>query len=128
MTTRARPDGRRLIAAAVLTTLALVLGGCAAAGGSAPDADPVATSEVDVADDVFEPAAIEVTAGTEVTWTWVGSNAHNVTADGFSSETQTTGTFRHTFSEPGTYEYRCTLHPRMTGTVLVTEPASDDAT
>jgi plastocyanin len=30
------------------------------------------------------------------------------------------GTFHHRFDEPGTYDYVCTLHPNMTGTIEVT--------
>lgn len=96
----------------------------ASGGGGAP----AATSQVSVDDDFFAPDAVKVTTGTEVTWTWVGSNAHNVTADGFASEAQTDGTFSHTFDQAGTYAYVCTLHPGMEGTVVVTDDAGGDAT
>lgn len=86
----------------------------------------MATSEVSV-DDVFEPAVVEVATGTEVTWTWVGNNAHNVTADGFSSETQTSGTFSQTFDRAGSHAYVCTLHPGMNGIVVVTDEMDRDA-
>lgn len=103
----------------VLTTLALIAGGCGAGGPDPLAAPPVAASAVVVADDEFAPAAVEVPAGTSVTWTWEGGNAHNVSGDGFTSDTQDEGTFTHAFDAPGTYAYRCTLHPGMTGAVVV---------
>jgi hypothetical protein len=47
--------------------------------------------------------------------------ALRVVGDGIESETQTEGTFQHTFAAPGRYEYRCTLHGGMDGVVVVTE-------
>jgi plastocyanin len=67
---------------------------------------------------------VEVPAGTEVTWTWDGDNRHNVTGEPFSSDTQSEGTFSHTFDDAGTYTYRCTLHPGMEGAVVVTDGGS----
>jgi plastocyanin len=56
-----------------------------------------------------------------VTWRWQGEEEHNVVADDFESPTQTTGRFAHTFAEPGTYAYECTLHFFMRGEVVVTD-------
>jgi plastocyanin len=38
---------------------------------------------------------------------------------GFDSNDQSSGTFRHTFDEPGTYPYECTIHPGMGGRIVV---------
>lgn len=119
--THARRVTNRALAVAVAALVTLFVAGCGAAGAQ-HDADdtPVRTSQVSVDDDVFAPATVEVAPGTEVTWTWVGNNTHNVTADDFASDTQDSGTFTHTFDRAGTYEYACTLHPGMVGTVIVT--------
>jgi plastocyanin len=79
-------------------------------------------SEVAAADNHFSPAAIEVPAGTTVTWKFKDRFVpHDVTADGWSSgDPQRRGRFDHTFTDPGTYPYRCTLHDGMTGRVVVT--------
>jgi plastocyanin len=80
-----------------------------------PTADPV----VAVDDNVFIPDVVVVSAGTEVRWEWRGRAAHDVVGEGFESEIAIEGEFRHTFTEPGTYPYVCTLHPGMQGTVYV---------
>jgi plastocyanin len=80
-------------------------------------------TEVAVVDDRFEPAVIEVPTGTEITWRWQGQNEHNVVGEGFESPVQTEGTFVTTFRDPGTFDYRCTLHPFMRGQVMVTAEA-----
>ena len=77
---------------------------------------------VKVADYKFVAKNITISKGTTVTWKWVGQDPHNVTFHGFHSNTQAKGTFRHTFSKPGTYKYMCTLHGKsfaMHGTIVV---------
>jgi plastocyanin len=78
-------------------------------------------TEVAVRDNDFAPDAIEVPSGTTVTWRWEGDNDHNVVGDDFASPVQDEGTFTYTFADPGTHDYRCTLHPFMNGEVVVTE-------
>ena len=78
--------------------------------------------QVSISDFTFAPAGLEVSAGTEVTWTNADPTDHTVTAfdGGFGSDSLVDGaTFSHTFSEPGTYPYRCAIHPDMKGTVKV---------
>jgi plastocyanin len=86
---------------------------------------PVGDNTVTLRDSRFTPADITVETGTDVTWAWDdGSRSHNVVGDDFASDVQSEGTFTHTFTEPGTYEYVCTLHQGMDGTVTVTESTS----
>ncbi|MGD8684112.1 MAG: cupredoxin domain-containing protein [Chloroflexota bacterium] len=91
----------------------------------APDdvGDAAVVTEVSVVDVTFQPADIEVPVGSTVDWTNEDPFAHTVTArDGvFDSGTMDAGgIFSQTFSEPGTFEYFCVIHPSMTGTVTVT--------
>jgi plastocyanin len=75
----------------------------------------------------YEPNEVTIRAGDSVTWVWEdGAVEHDVVAEAFRSAIQAEGTYRRAFEEPGTYMYRCTLHPRMTGTVTVV--AADAAT
>ena len=48
-------------------------------GGGGGGTTPVITTSVNVVDDAFDPPDIQVTSGATVTWTWTGSNSHNVT-------------------------------------------------
>ena len=97
--------------------------GAGAGGGGGAAAAPVTgVTEVAAKDNRFTPAAVQVPAGTEVTWRFEdGLVPHDVKADGFTSgDPQRRGTFTHTFDRPGTYPYRCTVHDGMTGRVVVT--------
>lgn len=75
----------------------------------------------------FQPSSVHVARGDAVAWTNPGSVPHNVTFDRYPG--LTSGTMYHgdrheiRFTVPGTYQYRCTFHPGMTGTVMVS-PAS----
>jgi plastocyanin len=103
----------------------LVLAGCGGGGGGdgGADAAPVTgVTRVAAKDNRFTPPAIQVPAGTEVTWAFEdGLVPHDVTGDGWrSGDPRRSGSFSHTFDRPGTYPYRCTVHDGMTGRVVVT--------
>src|SRR3569833_4783682 len=71
---------------------------------------------------VFEPARLTVKAGTTVTWTNRDDIPHTVASKDrlFKSKAMDTDeTYSFTFSTPGEYSYFCSLHPRMTGTIVV---------
>jgi plastocyanin len=108
-----------------LALAAVVLTGCGGQGGGngGAEAAPVTgVTQVAAKDNKFTPPAMQVPAGTEVTWTFKDRFApHDVTGDGWKSgKPQRSGTFTHTFDKPGTYPYRCTVHDGMTGRVVVT--------
>jgi plastocyanin len=70
----------------------------------------------------FGPKIITVQVGTIVTWTNQDDIPHTVTSTTQQFRSQALDTddkFTFTFSTPGTYKYFCTLHPQMTGTVVV---------
>jgi plastocyanin len=70
----------------------------------------------------FSKASITVPAGTKVTWVNHDDMLHTVTDEGktFKSDPLDSGeSFSHVFDKPGTYKYFCSLHPHMTGTVVV---------
>lgn len=81
-----------------------------------------ATAEVKIDNFVFGPQTVTVPVGTTVTWTNHDDIPHTVVStDGvFKSKVRDTDeTFSYTFTKPGTYPYYCSVHPKMTGTVIV---------
>jgi plastocyanin len=106
-----------------LALAAVVLTGCGGDGGDGgADAAPVTgVTEVTAGDNRFSPAAIQVPAGTTVTWEFKDRFVpHDVSGDGFTSgDPRRRGSFAHAFEQPGTYPYRCTLHDGMEGRVVV---------
>lgn len=71
----------------------------------------------------FTPLTLTVPLGATVTWTNRDEEPHTVAAsDGsFHSPGMGTGaTFSHTFASAGTFDYICSIHPMMHGTVVVT--------
>jgi plastocyanin len=101
-----------------LALLALITTGCASRGSAEPPPS-VEGPAVAVRDYQFEPASLTVEAGAAVTWVWEGRAPHDVVGEGFESMDQSSGTFRHTFEQPGTYAYECTIHPGMEGSIVV---------
>ncbi|MDZ4246672.1 MAG: plastocyanin/azurin family copper-binding protein, partial [Dehalococcoidia bacterium] len=70
----------------------------------------------------FKPPILNIKQGTTVTWRNEDSVGHNVTTDdnSFKSETLSRDqTFTYTFEKSGTFSYTCTIHPRMTGKIIV---------
>jgi amicyanin len=79
--------------------------------------------EVTMKDIKFSPSEVTVKVGDTVTWTNDDSVGHDVTADSFKSGDagglQNGDTFEHKFAKAGTFDYVCTVHPGMKGTVKV---------
>src|SRR5882757_2247093 len=84
------------------------------------------TNSIRIIDYAFSPARITVTAGTKVTFTNAGSQAHNAAgadAGGWDTDVLNQGeNATVTFNKPGTYSFICTPHPFMIGQVIVTGP------
>ena len=84
----------------------------------------VAGDQVSIDNFGFAPATLTVKAGSTVTWTNHDEEPHTVAAtDGsFHSPGMGTGaTFSHTFPTAGKFDYVCSIHPMMHGTVVVTQ-------
>ena len=114
------------------TALALAASVAIATACSSPAA-PAATSapaagasvNIDVQGLKFDPNT-DVAAGTKVTWTNKDGVAHTVTSgarpnkDGkFDGQLDANGTFSFTFTAAGAYQYFCTIHSTMNGTITV---------
>ena len=82
---------------------------------------PEAT-EVKIDNFSFGPGTLTVPVGTTVTWTNRDDIPHTVvsTEGAFKSKVlDTDEKFAYTFSKVGTYPYFCSIHPKMTGKVIV---------
>lgn len=85
-----------------------------------------ADEAVTIAGFAFEPGTVTVTVGDSVTWTNRDGRSHTATAiDGsFDTGAITTGSSEAvTFAAAGSFAYRCSVHPDMTGRVVVTAAA-----
>jgi plastocyanin len=123
-----------VVALLLLASALLVLGcgssttGTTAGGQATTTAGPGTSSasggaQVTLQNFAFSPTSVTVKVGDTVTWTNKDSTGHTVTADDgttFTSPTMATGaTFSFTFTKAGTYAYHCSIHPSMTGTIVV---------
>jgi plastocyanin len=93
---------------------------------TATAANPPTSADVTVGNDFFSPRDVIVQVGGTITWTWSqGASVHNVTYTvgpsplPTSSPTQDAGTHSNTFMAAARYEYACTIHAGMEGTVTV---------
>jgi plastocyanin len=81
-----------------------------------------ATADVKIDNFSFGPTALTVPVGTTVTWTNRDDIPHTVVStDGVfkSKALDTDDKFSFAFTKPGTYPYFCSIHPKMTGQVIV---------
>ncbi len=113
------PRALRILGSASLFMLAL--GGLHLA--AAPPPQPAAV-EVKIDNFSFAPAALVVQAGTAVTWVNHDDIPHTVvsTDDSKTFKSKVLDTdekFSYVFTKPGRYPYFCSVHPKMTGEVVV---------
>jgi plastocyanin len=107
------------IAAPVMIAMMLLAGSFGITANAQPSAD---AAGITIDDFVFGPQTLTVPVGATVTWTNSDDIPHTaVSTDGLfkSKVLDTDETFSHTFTKPGTYAYYCTIHPKMTGTIVV---------
>lgn len=89
------------------------------AGPAAEDGDK---NQVVIDNFSFGPAEVTISKGTKVTWVNKDDVPHTVvsTEGKFKSKAlDTDEEFSFVFSDAGTYEYYCSLHPKMTAKVIV---------
>src|ERR1700675_3416752 len=109
------------LAALVMVALGLLFNGSPDVAANAP---PPAFTDVKIDNFSFTPVTLTVTAGSTVTWTNRDDIPHTVVSTddpkAFKSKVlDTDEKFSFTFSKAGTYPYFCSIHPKMTGKVIV---------
>jgi plastocyanin len=101
--------------------LALVASGAGTAT-SAPRASDPPSYTINIKDFMFAPRNLTIPVGSKVTWINKDEEPHKVAEvnSSFTSKPLDTDEgFTYEFTAPGKYEYFCTVHPRMTGTIIV---------
>ena len=112
----------------VLLVITCLLAGCTSDDGNLAlkaQEPPTVTDLIIIGKMTFNPDVMVISPGTTVTWINEDSVAHTVVSDSgsevsFSSpELGRDATFSFTFEKRGTYSYHCSLHPEMTGAIIV---------
>jgi plastocyanin len=106
----------------MLTIVRSMLAGMAFAALAVAASAQIPNLGVTIDNFTFSPNQITVKSGETVIWTNKDDIPHTVTSTDnvFRSKAlDTDDKFSFTFTTPGTYKYFCSLHPRMTGTIVV---------
>jgi amicyanin len=116
---------RRSVSTGVfLVTLGLAIVGLDGLAGKATASAQSTPETMDVKIDnfTFGPAELTVKAGTTITWTNRDDIPHTVVSSDKAFKSKVLDTdekFSSTFRTPGTFSYFCSIHPKMTGKVVV---------
>jgi plastocyanin len=103
-----------------LAIVLIMMAGRAQSFGATAQDKPA--TEIKIDNFVFSPNTVTVAAGTTIHWTNHDDIPHNVVAEDKSFKSKVMDTdesFSYTFTKPGTYTYFCSIHPKMTGKVVV---------
>lgn len=107
----------------LMSALFVGIGGCI--GRAVPSAQAPAdasSKQIKIDNFSFTPQQLTITQGTTVVWANNDDVPHTVvgTHQEFRSKAlDTSDQFSFTFAKPGTYEYFCSVHPMMTGKIIV---------
>jgi plastocyanin len=100
-------------------------GGCSVGSAGASNLGSAAT-KVQATDQLqFSPASQTAKVGQVVQWSNTGSVPHTITFDASNAQCLNDqlinpgSTWEVKFTQPGTYTYKCTIHPGMDGTLTV---------
>src|SRR4051812_47942490 len=115
-----------MLSAFAALSAAVLLAACGGGGGSTATAGAKPSSgspAVTISNFTFQPAAVTVKRGTGVTVTNRDSAVHTATADdahSFDTGNLEPGASKPvSLTRPGSYAYRCTIHPYMRGKLIV---------
>jgi plastocyanin len=107
------------LATTVMIAMVLLAGTPSVAANDQPSGS---SADVKIDNFSFGPQTLTVSVGTTVVWTNRDDIPHTVVStDGvFKSKVRDTDEkFSYTFTKAGTYPYFCSVHPKMTGKVVV---------
>ncbi len=116
----------------IVFTASILFMGISCGNGGAPEVEEEETTgevieegsetdhEVIIENFAFDSSDLTIKVGDTVTWTNNDGASHTVKMDTLESDNLSKGdTFSFTFSDAGTYEYICSIHPSMNGKIIV---------
>ena len=122
-TVQGSPRRRRFVVPISALSVALLVGGIGA-GTAVAQLGGAQEQKIILKSLKFTPNKITITKTTKVSFIWKESVAHNIVFDnkGPKSGTLNKGQWSPdaaALAKPGTYKYKCTLHPGMNGQITV---------
>jgi plastocyanin len=116
-------SGRRAFRIAIFGAVVVLLVSAAGGQRSAVSAqEKPDTNVVSIDNFSFAPMELTISPGTSVTWTNKDDVPHTVVSVDHKFKSRALDTdekFSFTFQDPGTYEYFCSVHPKMVGKIIV---------
>ena len=86
-------------------------------------ASQASQASVTIQNFAFSPETTTIKVGGSITWTNKDSAPHTITSDNGtqlnSQRLSQSQSYSHTFNQKGTYNYHCSVHPGMKGTIIV---------
>jgi plastocyanin len=119
---RATQASRSMNAGAVLALSLVLVGGAIGRPSVTAAQEKPATNAVTIDNFSFGPMELTIPAGTEVTWINRDDIPHVIMSVDHKFRSRALDTddkYSFKFQDPGTYEYFCAVHPKMTGKIIV---------
>lgn len=110
------------VTAVLILALVVILAGCGGSSTTTTTAAAGGSAQVVLQNIAINPTSVTIKAGGTVTWTNKDGFDHHLVGDKgeFDSGNMAAGaTFSFTFKTAGTITYHCSIHPQMTGTIIV---------
>ena|SRR5436190_2244013 len=118
-------NNRKVVLLCGLTIINFALGAIGGEGKTNEAAPDGSRNLIEIKDFHFEPQTLTVKSGEEITWVNKDEEPHTIVSveKQFKKSTalDTGDQFTVTAGDPGTYTYFCSVHPKMTGTIIVTK-------
>lgn len=115
---------KKIIISSLLLSGLFILGGCSLYGGTSIDTSTSApaqeTNMINIQNFTFSPGTLTIKKGATVTWINSDSAPHQIKSATFNSGQLGRGqSFSFAFSDAGTFDYLCAIHPSMRGKIIV---------
>ncbi|HMC32480.1 MAG TPA: cupredoxin family copper-binding protein [Candidatus Angelobacter sp.] len=108
--------------AALAILIAVTAGRSTTSGTASAQENAMGETAIKIDNFTFSPATMTIHVGDTVRWTNHDDLPHNVVSEGKTFKSKTLDTdenFSYTFTKAGAYSYYCSIHPKMTGKIVV---------